>query len=573
MNKIIILVMLLIIPCYMSVSAQTSYYYYKGQRIPLTVNDDKVCVSIPKDKENVSKDFLKGINVLDRIKDADFDIFIIRQSDLKRMSASSYWMKDKKSILLSSCYITMDSTEVFSTPYINVRLKKEQDAGLLSSYAERYGLRIVKQDKFMPLWYILSISSETGEKALEIANTFWESGLFAASVPDLCSDDLTYSDDLTRSNDPMFYLQWGLRNSEYAGIDISACDAWIMSTGKNVKIAILDTGVDLSHIDLASNISSMSYDTETDSSPSIVYSEHGTHCAGIAAAVKDNGIQVAGVAPEATIVSVSNSLSSSTNSQLKRADGIIWAYQNAGVDIISNSWRSGTQHAAIDEAIQNAFRYGRQGKGCVIVFASGNQYHNYINYPANSNDTILAVGSINSVGERYYSSNYGTGLDIVAPGVDILSTLPDDDVGYKTGTSMACPHVAGVAALVLERNSELSVTQVNSIINSSAKKTLPNISFNIPKPDGLWNEQYGYGLVDACSAVLNTPSAAYIQNENITGERIISADSIFVGKDVTDDKPYGNVTLGQGNIKIKANYVKIKNSASVPLGTKLRIGN
>lgn len=573
MNKIIILVMSLIIQCYISVSAQTSYYYYKGQKIPLTVNDDKVCVSIPKDKENVSKEFLKGINVLNRIKDADFDIFIIRQSELERMSASSSWRKDVKSILLSSCYMTMDNTEVFSTPYINVRLKKEQDAGLLSSYAERYGLRIVKQDKFMPLWYILSISSETGKKALEIANLFWESGLFAASVPDLCSDDLTYSDDLTRSNDPMFYLQWGLHNSEHAGIDISACDAWIMSTGKNVKIAILDSGVDLSHIDLASNISTMSYDTETDSSPSIVYSEHGTHCAGIAAAVKDNGIQVAGVAPEATIVSVSNSLSSSTNSQIKRADGIIWAYQNAGVDIISNSWRSGTQHAAIDEAIQNAFRYGRQGKGCVIVFASGNQSHNYINYPANSNDTILAVGSINSVGERYYSSNYGTGLDIVAPGVNILSTLPGDTVGNNTGTSMACPHVAGVAALILERNSELSVTQVNSIINSSAKKTLPNISFNIPKPDGMWNEQYGYGLVDAYNAVLNTPNAAYIQNENITGERVISADSIFAGKDVTDDKPYGNVTLGQGNIKMKANYVKIKNSTSVPIGTKLRIGN
>lgn len=569
MSKKVILIMLLLISCSIGVIAQTSYYYYKGNRIPLTVDNSNVCVSIPKNKGEASKELLKNINILDKIKDVDFDISIIPLSDLQKISALSSWKEEAMSILLSPCYRTKDNAEVILTPYLNVRLKREQDINLLSSYAERYGLRIVKRDSYLPLWYILSISSETGKNALEIANELWESGLFAASVPDL------WSDDLTCSNDPMFNQQWGLYNSNHPGKDISVCPAWNYSTGKNVKIAILDTGVDLNHIDLAANISNLSYDTESDSSPSIIYHYHGTHCAGIAAAVKDNGIQIAGVAPEATIVSISNSMNATVNSRLKRADGIIWAYEH-GVDIISNSWYSKTHHDVIDEAIYNAFKYGRQGKGCVIVFASGNltisDDNYYVKYPANCNDTILAVGAIDSTGTKTLYSDYGDELDLVAPGDYILSTIPNNLTGFDSGTSMACPHVAGVAALILERNPELTVTQVNSIICRNAKK-LSYVTFDETKPYGSWNERYGYGLVDAYSSVINTPPIVYIQNDTITGTEIISADKIYVGKDVTDRKEYGDVTLGQGDITLKAKYVKIKNSTTVPLGTKIKIEN
>ena len=122
----------------------------------------------------------------------------------------------------------------------------------------------------------------------------------------------------------------------------------------------------MDHIDLVENVSSLSYDTETNTSPSILYGNHATHCAGIAAAVRNNGIHVAGVAPDAKLVSISNSLHGTTNSRIRRADGINWAWRN-GVDVISNSWGSSTKHPAINQAIYNAFRYGREGKGCVIV--------------------------------------------------------------------------------------------------------------------------------------------------------------------------------------------------------------
>ncbi|MCR4591764.1 MAG: S8 family serine peptidase [Bacteroidaceae bacterium] len=571
MSKKYILIILFLFSCSVGAIAQTTYYYYKGNKIPLTIDDNKVCLSIPKNKRDESKELLKDVQVLDTIRDTVFDISIIQQSDLKRLSATKLWKKEAKVVLLSSCYRTTNGDEMTLTPYLNVRLKNKQDSTLLSLYAERYGLRIVKKDSFLPLWYILSVSPETGKSALDIANIFWESGIFAASVPDLSSDNMI------SSYDPMFNQQWGLHNSDYVGIDISISDAWNYATGKNVKIAIIDTGVDLNHIDLSANISNLSYDTESDSSPSVYYRNHATHCAGIAAAVKDNGVHIAGVAPEATIISISNCLISSTNSELKLADGIRWAYEH-GADVISNSWHTSEFHSAIDEAIFEAFRYGRNGKGCIIVFASGNKKANTVNYPANCNDTILAVGSIDNTGTRANSSNYGTALDMVAPGVSILSTLPNDSVGFKSGTSMACPHVAGVAALILQRNPELTVTQVNSIICRNTKK-LSNVNFNETKPEGSWNEQYGYGLVDAYSSLLDTPEIVYIQNDTLTGTQTIPATSsipaerIYVGRDVTDREDHGRVILGQGDITLRAKSVIIKNSTTVSLGTKLKIVN
>lgn len=563
MNKFVLSLSFMLF-CINVAMAQTDYYYYNGKRITLTPNSNKVCVSIPKYKKRTKERVLAKVKVMDTIMDDAFDIFVILRPDFEKLVTNDFWKEEEKNVIVTSSYRTAEDAEVFTSPYLNLRLKHEEDVSLLFSYVEEYGLRIVRRDSLMLLWYILGITQKSEKSTLEIANQLFESGKFSESVPDLCSMDLTCS------NDPLFNLQWGLRNNVYPGMDISACSAWDIATGKNVKIAIIDTGVDMNHSDLSSNICSLSFDTQTLTSPSIVYRDHGTHCAGIAAAIKDNNILIAGVAPDASIISVSNPLSGSTNTLLKLADGIIWAYQN-GADIISNSWHCPTHHAALDEAIQEAFTYGRFGKGCIITFAVGNLGSQKINYPANCNEKILAVGAIDSTGMRAYFSNYGDKLDIVAPGDTILSTIPNNAVAVKSGTSMACPHVAGVAALILERNSELTVEQVNSIINGNAKK-LSGVSFNVTKPYGQWNKQYGYGLVDAYNSVINTPNSVYVQNDTITGSRIISADSIYVGNNVTNTKEYGNVILGQGDVSLRAKYIEIKNSTSIPLGTTLSIG-
>lgn len=304
--------------------------------------------------------------------------------------------------------------------------------------------------------------------------------------------------------DPFVTQQWGLYNPDYDDIDISICGAWSYATGRGIKIGILDQGVDVNHIDLAQNIYPLSFNTESGTSPAKLYDSHGTHCAGIAAAVRNNGIQVAGVAPDAKIVSISNSLRSSTNSRLKRADGFVWAYKN-GVDVISNSWGSTTQHAAINEAIADAFKYGREGKGCIIVFAAGNDGNRFpVAYPANCNDKIIAVGALDRDGTIAYFSQTGDKLDVVAPGVDVLSTIPNNDTISWPGTSMACPHVAGLAALILERNPRLTVTQVNDLIEKNTKKVGPMV-YNETRKNGTWNSHYGYGLIDAEKTLINTP--------------------------------------------------------------------
>ena len=568
-RKIFIVMMILLISCPIGIIAQTSYYYYKGEKIPLTVNNDKVCVSILKNKRIASKEFLRDINVLDTIKDADFDISIIQQSDLKKLSASNFWIKEAKSILLSPSYRTKEGKEVSLTPYLSVRLKRKQDFNTLSSYAERYRLRIVRNDSIMPLWYILSVTPESGKNSLEVANALWESGDFVASSPDLSSKISLFCAD-----DPKFNVQWGLYNSYYPGMDISVCDAWNYSTGNNIKIAIVDYGIDQNNLDLRDNIiDSLSYNTENGISPYTgFYGSHGTHCAGIAAAIKDNNIDIAGVAPDAKLMPiVYDGYRETAYFQHYMACGIKWAYEH-GADIISSSWGCSKVDSEIDEAISDAFRYGRNGKGCVIVFATGNDSIGCLSYPANCNDTILAVGAIDSTGTKPTFSQHGEGLDLVAPGVKILSTIPNHPAATMSGTSMACPHVAGVAALVLQRNPELTVTQVNSIICRNAKK-LSHVAFNETKPDGTWSNEYGYGLVDAYNSVINTPHVVYIQNDTITGTEIISADSIYVGKDVTVTKEKGDVVLGQGDIRMKAKSVIIRNSTTVPLGTKLIINN
>ena len=579
MTKKFILLLLLFISCSVGAIAQTTYYYYKGDKIPLTIDNSKVCLSIPKNKRAVNKEFLKDVQVLDTIRDTVFDISIIQQSDLKRLTASKSWGKEARNVLLSPSYRTNEGREVYLTPYLYVKLKREQDIDLLVSCAKDYNLRIVKRNSFLPLWHILSISQESSQNALDIANELWESGNFAASAPDLSSENIAFS-----ANDPLFNQQWGLYNSAYSGIDISACQAWDISTGKNVKIAIVDSGIFNNHDDLRDNIlNELSYNSETNASPyNGFWGPHGTHCAGIAAAKRNNNIAIAGVAPDAKLISIYNSSiggARSTTLEDQLASGIGWAY-TVGADVISCSWGNVSQNSLLEDAIHNAFTLGRNGKGCVIVFATGNGAPGAIGiaYPANCNDTILAVGSIDSTGVRAASSQYGPELDLVAPGVTIMSTTPDNRTDTLSGTSMACPHVAGVAALVLQRNPELTVTQVNSIICRNAKK-LSGVSFNETKPDGTWNNEYGYGLVDAYNSLLDTPEIVYIQNDTITGTQTIPASSsipaekIYIGKDVTDREEHGIVILGQGDVTLRAKSVTIKNSTTVPLGTKLKIVN
>ena len=202
MNKEFLIALLLFITCSAHVSAQTDYYYYRGNKIPLTLNDTKVCISISKESEIINERILAHVLVLSEINDDDLNIYVISQSDYENLTALDSWKEDAKSVIISSCYFTENNEEVYGTPYLNVRLKKEKDTGLLSSYAEKYKLRIVGHSSLMPLWYTLSVTPNSDYSPLECANLLWESGEFAASIPDLCDpDEEINSVNLTNSID------------------------------------------------------------------------------------------------------------------------------------------------------------------------------------------------------------------------------------------------------------------------------------------------------------------------------------------------------------------------------------
>jgi subtilisin family serine protease/subtilisin-like proprotein convertase family protein len=284
-------------------------------------------------------------------------------------------------------------------------------------------------------------------------------------------------------NDYYYSQQWAHHNTgqahAYGGgnvgtidCDIDSDQAWDLTTGAaSVTIAIIDTGVDLDHTEFSGKIVA-GYDfVNNDSTPQDDHM-HGTACAGIAAALGNNTSGVAGVSFGARIMplKVLDSNGSGYNSDITAA--IDWA-RTHGADVISMSLGGGGYDSGMNNAINAA-----TSAGLVVVSAAGNDDSNGISYPANYSNS-MAVGALSPCnerknpsscdGENWWGSNYGSNLDVMAPGTRLHTTYYNG--GYiddMNGTSGATPHVAGVAALVKGVNPSLSATEIRDIINNSA---------------------------------------------------------------------------------------------------------
>lgn len=258
-------------------------------------------------------------------------------------------------------------------------------------------------------------------------------------------------------NEVLIKEQWHLDNtgqgSGKPGEDVFASEAWDITTGSpDIVIAVIDDGVDIDHPDLKANIWENPnpdigmndvngwnfYDNNNDPRPrkfTPPYSElagndsHGTPCAGVAAAVGGNATGVTGIAYKCKILPVKIFLGDDLVSFNKVADAIRYAGQRA--DVLSNSW-SISPSSDVESAIKDVVRTGRGGKGTPVFVATGNEYNSMIGFPASVPEAI-AVGASTNRGVRSGYSNYGDGLDFVAPS--------------SGGTSSATPLAAGVAAL------------------------------------------------------------------------------------------------------------------------------
>jgi len=277
-------------------------------------------------------------------------------------------------------------------------------------------------------------------------------------------------------NDPRYSGQWHLPS-------ISAPQAWDVTTGSNqVTIAVIDTGVDYNHPDLAGKTVD-GYNWVDKSNDPMDDHGHGTHVAGIAAAVGNNGTGVAGVDWKARIMPLKVLDSQGFGYDSDVAAAIRYAADN-GAEVINMSLGSPDYSYTLEEACNYA-----HNQGVTIVAASGNEGAS-VGYPA-ACDHVIAVGALDSNDSLAYFSNRGPQLDLTAPGVNILSTVRNGSYQKMSGTSMASPVVAGCASLVLASHPAYTPTQVEAVLENGAS--------DLGSPG--FDNDFGNGKVNAYAAV------------------------------------------------------------------------
>ncbi len=290
-------------------------------------------------------------------------------------------------------------------------------------------------------------------------------------------------------------LQWGVDR-----IDAEA--VWLLAeydAGVGITVAILDTGVDKDHPELSGALVA-GYDIINDDDDPDDDNGHGTHCAGIVAAAYKNSMTglnhngVVGVAHGVSIMPVKVLDSGGSGTYTEIADGIIWAADH-GADVISMSL-SGRSGSTL---LRDAIRYAIDENDVVVVAAAGNAGKrnanmNNVQYPAKYPE-VIAVGATDSKDARAKFSSTGTGLDVVAPGVTIWSTNNDGKWKAASGTSMACPHVAGTVGLVLSNSLPGAGSWTPELMHAHINASVEDLGANGR------DSAYGYGLVDTYLAV------------------------------------------------------------------------
>ncbi|MCE5322052.1 S8 family serine peptidase [bacterium] len=343
---------------------------------------------------------------------------------------------------------------------------------------------------------------------------------------DMVPNDYYYNTDL--QNLPVH--SWFQSYPDLWGIKQIDCEqAWDYAQGEGVVVAVVDTGVDRSHPDLADNMWTNSNEIPNNgiddddngyvddvfgwnfcnntNDPSDDYG-HGTHCAGTIAAIGNNSIGVIGVAPQAKIMALKFLSSSGSGTSDNGALAICYAADN-GAKVISNSW--GSDGTTSNPVIENAIDYARS-LGCVVVVSAGNSNHDVANASPAGYAPAVTVAALDYQDCRAYFSNFGSGVDVSAPGVDILSLRASETDIYKnggsqvvdsiyyraSGTSMACPHVSGAVAVIMSSHPDWTSDKVEEFLTHTCDC--------IDETNHDYVGLLGYGRVNLSNAILTDSS-------------------------------------------------------------------
>ncbi len=515
------------------------FYFSRGEKIMLEAQTDIVLLRKSEFRKNqmanlggkevaFSKEYSRAENSFQLIN-IDF------QKLKKQVSTKEYILpvfKDKTGKL------------VLPTENIIVGISPNASKSDLEKLALKYSIVLKAKDSPMPGMAIFTVPPELTEEILRISNHLYEDKKTRWAHPDFIAP--FYKRAVV--NDPLFDIQWHLTNDGHLanttlGADAKVATAWNTTMGTSaVRICIFDDAVEKDHEDLISNfVSGLDLDTMgPDPSPQVLDGEnaeiHGTACAGVAVARGDNGIGVSGAAPFCSLMGIrwGNTIGSDTA-------GFYWARTN-GADVISCSWGT-TMQDALYEAIRDAAVNGRNGLGCTILFAAGNSEKTISKHDPARHPYVICVTASDAMDKRSSYSSYGDVASITAPSSGNSSpgiTTTDymgskgyslDNYCYATdtsgfgGTSSATPLAAGIAALCLSVNSNLTFLNVKALLQETADKI--DASSHAYNAAG-WNEYLGYGRINAGKAMqlaqnfTNTPFAFISAKGKIKNNKLVA---------------------------------------------------
>ncbi|QZZ23270.1 S8 family serine peptidase [Leptothermofonsia sichuanensis E412] len=492
------------------------------------------------------------------------------------------------------------SAVVYVKNQITVQFAPDVEQAAIAQILSELGLRQVKPVVGIPNTFVLELTPEATENPVKIANRLMQRSQVLTAEPDV----VVRTQHLYRPSDPLYPKQWHLNHSGgsqlAAGSHVSAEQAWDITRGiRSVVVAIMDDSVDLRHPDfqgVGKLVAPRDFkDKDFLPMPVDASDNHGTSCAGVAVA-EENGVGTVGIAPGCALMPIR------TTGFLD--DGAIedlfgWA-MTRGASVISCSWGPAAVYFPLSlrqrAALTRAATEGRNGKGCVIVFAAGNSNRptngtvNERGWPNNvlSGQTawlggftvhpdVITVSASTSLGKKAAYSNWGAEVSVCAPSnnappgfwlqqTGYIYTPPEvrgplsglgiftaDRVGAEGydpssytadfgGTSSACPLVAGVAALVLSVNPDLTAAEVRQILQQTADKivdTSPDPQFGFNKGTyeiGGRCDWFGYGKVNAFKAV---QAAAQRQKQSIIAASRYIQQQDTTGRAIPDDNPNG----------------------------------
>lgn len=471
-----------------------------------------------KDQDFVDKQVIPQLGGFDVVSlktegsDVDTKLDEAREMDVVEVGTHVYFAEGSNKPVIATGEIFIEFRDGVS---------KEEQALVL----DEYKLALVERRNAQR---IIAKVTPASPNPLKVASALQGISMIEMAEPDI---DIPMDEYFTPPQDHLIPHEWHLKNNgnlpdvSYnikAGADAKIVDAWnrLSSTGsKDVVVAVIDNGFDTSHPDLSAKIYKP-YDilSRTTNLPQNQGYSHGTPCASVAIA-DNNGNGIVGVAPSAKFMPING-----TSFDIRDTERMFDYCIENGADIISCSWGTTDSRFQLnslkEEAIANAARKGRNGKGCIILFAVGNDNLDYVNFYAAHPD-VIAVAASTSRDQHAYYSNRGKEVSVCAPSNGDWPIIAarawwdqgwSDEVGnfkfwtdgrsrgdrYKHfgGTSSATPLVAGVCALMLSANPDLTAKQVKDILQQTADKIGASWEYSNGH-----SSKYGYGRVNADKAV------------------------------------------------------------------------